>query len=123
MISVKTFISGTKPAVPFGLWLKPVDGGFAAYLINSGAVTALKVVDDKNTEDAKDDEVIDLVGSVQDTKSANTINGAKAYAKEVKKDIVGKASDTPSDLTLHGLKKYIDSKLPKQDAKRKNSKA
>ena len=60
---------------------------------------------------------------MKDSKSANTINGAKAYAKEVKRDIVGKASDAPSDLTLHGLKNYIDSKLPKQDGRRKNSKA
>ena len=123
MTSVKTFISATKPQVLFGLWLKPVEDGFAAYIINAGSVKPLKVVDDKNTENTKDDEVVDLIGSVQDSKSANTINGAKAYAKEVKKDIVGKASDAPSDLTLHGLKNYIDSKLPKQDGRRKSSKA
>jgi hypothetical protein len=123
MTSVKTFISTTKPQVLFGLWLKPVDDGFAAYIINSGTVKPLKVVDDKNTEDTKDDEVINLVGSVKDSKSANTINGAKAYAKEIKNNLIGKASDTPSDLTLYGLKNYIDSKLPKQDVKRKNNKA
>ena len=123
MTSVKTFISTTKPQVLFGLWLKPVEDGFAAYIINAGTVKPLKVVDDKNTEDTKDDEVVDLIGSVKDSKSANTINGAKAYAKEIKNNLIGKASDTPSDLTLHGLKNYIDSKLPKQDVKRKNNKA
>ena len=120
MISVKTIISETKPNVLYGLWLKPMDGGFAAYIIESGAIKSLKLVDDKNTEDTEDDKVIDYIGSIQDSKSANTINGAKAYAKEVKKVLLGKSSDTESDLTLHGLKKYIDSKLSNQDGKRKS---
>ena len=109
MVECKLIFSNTEPNVRNCIWAKPVKGGFALYM--PGIKAPLKVVDDNGTEDAEDDVVQNLVGSVQDKKSANTINGAKAYARELKKDIVGKTSDTATDLTLNGLKAYIDKKI------------
>lgn len=92
------------------VWAKPVDGGFALYLLDGGMWKPLKLVDDKGTEDEKDDTVQNLIGSVQDKKSANTINGAKAFAKDATQKIIGTKSDEASDLTLYGLRAYIDKK-------------
>lgn len=111
MVECKLIFSNTEPNVRNCVWAKPVEGGFTLYMLQAGTMTPLKVVDDNGTEDAEDDVVQNLVGSVQDKKSANTINGAKAYARELKKDIVGKISDTSTDLTLNGLKTYIDKKI------------
>lgn len=105
-----TFISETQPMVSEGLWLKLVDGGVALYLIDGGTPKPLKIVDDNSTASTQDDTVQDLIGSVEDTKTANTINGAKAYADDVKDIVTGTAEDTAEDLTLYGLKAYIDSK-------------
>lgn len=93
------------------MWAKPVEGGFALYMLQNGVMTPLKVVDDGGTSSIADDVVQDLVGSVEDTKTDNTINGAKAYADDVKGTITGTAEDTAEDLTLYGLKAYIDSKV------------
>ena len=92
------------------VWAKLVDGGFALYLLDGGMWKPLKLVDDKGTEDEKDDTVQNLIGSVQDKKSANTINGAKAFAKDATQKIIGTKSDEASDLTLYGLRAYIDKK-------------
>lgn len=110
MVIVKTFISKEKPAMANGLWLKPVDGGFVAYLLSGSSVKPLKLVDEDNAQPAKEDKPIDLIGSVRDKKSANTINGAKAYAKDIRNEIVGSASDDSSELTLNGLKALIEEK-------------
>lgn len=115
MITIKTFISKEKPTAVYGLWLKPVEKGFTIYLIENGITKSLKLVDDQNTEDTKDDEVKDLIGSVQDAKTANTINGAKAYAKDVQKEIIGSPKDDASELTLHGLKNLIEEKIIKSN--------
>ena len=82
-------------------------------MINNGRELPLKIA----VPAESDDLAGKLIGSVQDKKTANTINGAKAYTKEMKAAIVGTASDTASDLTLHGLKAYIDTKTKKQDEK------
>lgn len=117
MVILKTFLSDVQPAVHCGLWLKPVDGGFALYLIGNGNVQPLNLVDTNNTPSDADDTAetadgikADLVGSVQDGKTANTINGAKAYAEDVKDTVTGTDADTSADLTLYGLKAYIDEK-------------
>lgn len=52
----------------------------------------------------------DLVGSIQDDKNANTIYGAKAYAKDQADTLMGTEYDTSADMTLYGLKAYIDEK-------------
>jgi len=112
MIRIKnTFISDLQPAINDGLWLKVVDGGVTLYLIEGGTPKPLKLVDDNSTAKTSDDTVQDLVGSVEDEKTANTINGAKAYADDVKDTVTGTAEDTADDLTLYGLKAYIDSKV------------
>lgn len=115
MIRIKNaYVSPEQPAVGCGLWLKPVSGGFAAYLIEGATITPLKLVDDNSTATPVDDAVQDLVGSVQDKKTDNTINGAKAYAKDQADTLMGTEDDTAADMTLYGLKAYIDSKVPAQ---------
>lgn len=109
MVSIKTFISVNKPAVQSGLWLKPIEGGFSAYLIEGSTTMPLKIVEGGNSN--SDDVAKILIGSVKDKKSANTINGAKAYANDVRKTVVGSSSDTSADMTLNGLKTYINEKL------------
>lgn len=111
MKDLRFILSTQEPAVRDCVWCKPVEGGFALYMLQAGVMTPLKVTDDKSTASIVDDAVQDLVGSVQDEKTANTINGAKAYADDVKDTVTGTASDTSADLTLHGLKAYIDSKV------------
>lgn len=95
------------------LWLKPIDGGFALYACYNGKWQAMKLSDtSEDTSPALPDEVkTELIGSVKDKKTANTINGAKAYAEDAFKKVVGTKSDDASDLTLYGLKAYIETKL------------
>ena len=111
MKDLRFILSTQEPAVRDCVWCKPVEGGFALYMLQAGVMTPLKVMDDKSTASIVYDAVQDLVGSVQDEKTANTINGAKAYADDVKDTVTGTASDTSADLTLYGLKAYIDSKV------------
>lgn len=119
----KTYFSDVKPRDPNCVWLKPVSGGFAAYVIDGGNERPLKVVDDNGTTKEGDDTIAkttaatktELIGSIQDAKTANTINGAKAYAKDAADAaadaVVGTSSDTSADLTLNGLKAYIDEQI------------
>lgn len=110
MKKIDLYISNNAPSVKEGVaWLKPVEGGFVLYVLNGGW-KPLKLVDDKNTQSETDDTVQNLIGSVQDAKTANTINGAKAYAKDAADAVLGTASDTSDEMTLYGLKAYIDSK-------------
>lgn len=118
-MTIKTFISKDQPAVPFGIWLKPVEGGYAAYVIESGSVQPLQIVDDNSTATTSDDIAESaksikskLIGKSNDSKSASTINGAKNYAKDQTDALLGTAEDTAADMTLYGLKAYIDSKVP-----------
>ena len=111
MTKVDLYISKDAPNVRGGAaWLKPVDGGFALYVLENGW-KPLRLVDDKGTLDEKDDITQDLIGSVQDKRTANTINGAKAYAKDAAEAVVGKASDKSSAKTIYGLKAYIDEQI------------
>lgn len=98
------------PNVRDCLWLKPVEGGFTLYWLE-GYWKPLKMVDDGNTSSVIDDTVQDLIGSVQDEKTANTINGAKAYAKDQADTLMGTAEDEATDMTLYGLKAYIDAQV------------
>jgi hypothetical protein len=68
-----------------------------------------------NNKSGFKDEAKSIIGSVQDEKTANTINGAKAYAKNVKKEITGNPGDASSELTLYGLKSLIEEKTSKKD--------
>ena len=108
---LKPVYSKTAPNLRDALWLKPVDGGFAAYVLEGGTWVPQKPMDDNNTASEGDDVVQDLIGSVQDSSSANTINGAKAYAQAVGSELVGDPSDAETNMTLHGLKNYIDSQI------------
>ena len=114
MITVKTFISSVKPAVPHGLWLKPVEGGFEAYMIDGGAEKALKLVDAPKEEKKAEDNLEAIIGSVQDEQFANTINGAKAYAKDLKNAITGTPGDAATDLTLYGLRTLIEERTKRK---------
>ena len=111
MKEYKLIFSSREPNTRNCVWAKPVTGGFALYMLQDGIMTPLKVMDDKGTSSMADDAVQELVGSVTDEKTANTINGAKAYAEDVKDTVTGTAEDTAADLTLYGLKAYIDSKV------------
>ena len=110
MKEYKLIFSSTEPNVRNCVWVKPVSGGFALYMLSNGVMSPLKVMDDNSTANIADDVVQNLVGSVQDGKTANTINGAKAYAEDVKDTVTGTDADTSADLTLYGLKAYIDEK-------------
>ena len=108
MISVKTFISTVKPAVVDCLWLKPEGNGFELILIEAGQEKKLKIANKENNDVEKK-----LIGSVLDERTANTINGAKAYAKDMKNDITGNIGDTSADLTLYGLRTLIEERTAK----------
>lgn len=115
MKKIDLYISNNVPAVSNGAaWLKPVNGGYALYVLDNGW-KPLKLVDDKNTPSVGDDTVkntkAELIGSVQDEASANTINGAKAYATSVGAELVGDATDASSNMTLYGIKNYIDEQI------------
>lgn len=123
MLRIKnTFVSEVQPSVSDGLWLKVVNGKVALYLIEAGTPKPLQLMDDNDTASSQDDLLAettkkvktDLVGKSNDTKTADTIKGAKAYAKDQADALKGTAEDTAADLTLYGLKAYIDSKVPAQ---------
>ena len=123
MLRIKnTFVSELQPAVSDGLWLKVIGGKVALYLIEAGTPKPLQLVDDNNTAASQDDIIAettkkvksDLVGNSTDAKTANTINGAKTYAKDQANSLLGTAEDTATEMTLYGLKAYIDSKVPGQ---------
>lgn len=122
MKKVNLYISRTAPHVGLGsVWLKPVSGGYALYILEDGW-KPVKLIDDKGTSSEADDTIAEtaseikteLIGSVQDEGTKNTINGAKAYANSKASDIIGTSSDTGEDLTLYGLKAYIDSLQPEE---------
>lgn len=123
MLRIKnTFVSELQPAVSDGLWLKVIGGKVALYLIEAGTPKPLQLVDDNNTAASQDDTIAettkkvksDLVGESTDAKTADTINGAKTYAKDQANSLLGTAEDTATEMTLYGLKAYIDSKVPGQ---------
>lgn len=124
MLRIKnTFVSDVQPPISDGLWLKVVSGKVSIYLIEAGTPKPLHLVDDNSTTTPQDDTIeettkkvkSDLVGESTDAKTADTINGAKTYAKEQANTLLGTAEDTAEDLTLYGLKAYIDSKIPAQE--------
>ena len=105
---LKPVLSENPPMVKDALWIKPVQGGFEAYVLIGGSWVSQKAgAAAIDTTDLKSE----IIGSVKDKKSANTINGAKKYAEDVKEAVVGKASDTSTDMTLHGLKSYVDEQM------------
>lgn len=110
MIECKLIYSNNAPTIKNAVWAQPVEGGFILKKLKAGKWEPMKVVNELKNDNS---EVIknELVGSVQDKKSANTINGAKAYAKDIKNSLIGTSSDTSADLTLKGLKAYIDEKI------------
>ena len=111
MVKVDLYISNTAPNVKRGAaWLKPVSGGCALYVLDNGW-KPLKLVDDGGTPTESDDTTQDLIGSVQDESSANTINGAKAYAEAIGTELVGDPTDAASNMTLYGLKAYVDEQI------------
>ena len=123
MLKIKnTFVSEMQPAISDGLWLKVVGGKVALYLIEAGTPKPLQLVDDNSTATPLNDTIAettkkvksDLVGKSTDAKTADTINGAKTYAKDQADTLLGTAEDTATEMTLYGLKAYIDSKVPGQ---------
>lgn len=121
MLRIKnTFVSDVQPSVSDGLWLKVVDGKVSLYLIEAGTPKPLQLVDDNSTATPQDDTPAestkklkkDLVGKSTDAKTADTINGAKTYAKDQANTLLGTAEDAATEMTLYGLKAYIDSKVP-----------
>lgn len=111
MKEYKLIFSSKEPNTRNCVWAKPVNGGFALYMLQDGIMTPLKVMDDKDTSSIADDVIQDLVGKSTDAKTADTINGAKTYAKDQADTLLGTEEDTASDMTLYGLKAYIDSKV------------
>lgn len=110
MKKVNAYISKEAPSGVGGIWFQPVDGGYVLRVFDGGWKN-LKLVDEGATSQLNDDKVQDLIGSVQDEKTANTINGAKAYTDSAVNDVIGTKQDTSSDMTLNGLKAYIDEQI------------
>ena len=111
MRKLDLYISNVAPNVRNAAWLRPTGNGVALYIAEGGNWIPLVLADDKGTDSVTDDVKQDLIGSVQDKKSANTINGAKTYAKDAVNAVVGTSKDTSSDMTLNGLKAYINEKV------------
>lgn len=112
MIRVKNmFISDVQPPIKEGLWLKVTSEGVILYFIEAGTPKPLKLVDDQGTASVIDDTIQNLVGSVSDAKTDNTINGAKAYAKNQADTLKGASGDESSEMTLYGLKAYVDEQI------------
>ena len=111
MKNFKIVASHEAPSQKDVLWARPIGDSFVLYLLESGVWKPLKLADDNSTQSIVDDTVQNLVGSVQDESTANTINGAKTYADEAAEAVVGTADDTAADMTLYGLKAYIDAQL------------
>lgn len=119
-MKIDLYISKEAPQVKKGAaWLKPVTGGFALYVLNNGW-EPLKLVDDKGTVSEGDDTVAEatsalkseLIGTTEDTYTANTINGAKATANDIALGLLGtEGVDDTATPTLWGLKKYIDDQI------------
>lgn len=107
---LKPVISATAPNAKDVIWLKPVSDGFVMYIVDEAKWKPLVLVDDQGTSSIADDVKQDLVGKSNDSKTKNTINGAKNYAKDQADTLMGTAEDTAADMTLYGLKAYIDSK-------------
>lgn len=59
MDKVTTVLNNLEPKSNNTLWLKPVSGGFAAYLREQGAYKPLKLVDDNDTPSTDDDTPVD----------------------------------------------------------------
>ena len=121
MLRIKnTFVSDVQPSISDGLWLKVVGGKVALYLVEAGALKPLQLVGDNSTATPQDDTIAeitkkvksDLVGKSTDAKTADTINGAKTYAKDQADTLLGTEEDAATEMTLYGLKAYIDSKVP-----------
>lgn len=110
MQKLDLYISKNAPNARNAAWLKPVDGGFALYVLLAGEWQPLKLTESKEAV-KKEDIAQDLIGSVKDKKTANTINGAKAFVRDAMTGIIGTPKDASSDLTLNGLKAYIDEKV------------
>ena len=118
MKKLDVYISSDAPGVRNALWLQPVSGGFVLRLLENGAWKSLKMVDDNGTISLSDDTAesvedikTELIGSVQDASSANTVNGAKAYAGAVGAELLGDPTDAATNMTLYGLKAYIDAQI------------
>lgn len=111
MRKLNVYISKEAPDARDALWLKPTAEGIVLYALYGGKWNPLKLVADQDTDKVNDDTIQNLVGSVQDKKSANTINGAKAYAKDAMSSLLGKDTDASTDFTLYGLKAYIDAQI------------
>ena len=111
MKKLSVYLSKDAPNIKDVLWLKPVEGGVSLKVLFNGKWNGLKVINDTEATDNVEESIQSLIGSVQDGKEANTINGAKAYAKDATDAVVGTSDDTSEDLTLNGLKAYIDEKI------------
>ena len=84
MVVYKLVLSNSAPALRNAVWAKPVSGGFALYLLESGTWKSLKLVDGD--------------GNAVDTDSVVTDFS----------DVIGENTDDKNTMTLYGLKAYID---------------
>lgn len=109
MRTYKVVISKEAPSIKDALWAQPVEGGFALYILYCGKWTPMVLMDDNDTAALVDDAVADstkklkstLIGKNNDTKSSNTINGAKKYADDavanlIKSGTFANKPDSPS---------------------------
>ena len=117
MKRLQPIISKEAPTIKDALWIKPVDGGIAIYALVGNKWQPVKTVNEPIEEGAYEQagaaEAVktSLIGSVKDKKTANTINGAKAYADTKVNTVIGNKNDGAESMTLYGLKAYIDNAL------------
>ena len=89
MQKLDLYISSEAPHVRNAAWLKPVGTGFVLNVLFNGEWRTLIPSNGEGTKVNLEEISTQLIGSVQDGKNANTINGAKAFAKAVEKSVKG----------------------------------
>ena len=76
MINCNVVISKESPSVRNALWLKPIEGGFAAYAKFNGKWQPLQLADDGGTATVGDDQPSQVSTALDKVKSITTIKSS-----------------------------------------------
>ena len=81
MKSSKIIIANEAPSVRDAIWAKPVDGGYALYLLENGTWKPIKTMDDNDTASLIDDAVNESTSSLKKYADTAYINSG-TFAKK-----------------------------------------